>query len=129
MHRIDPFTLDHHEAAMALWQRTAGVVLRDADGREAITAFLARNPGLSFVAVSEAGLVGAVLCGHDGRRGLGSALAGRCLAALAAAGIAKCHLFVRADNPAAEAFWSHLGWERRGDLVMMSTSVAGGPNA
>ena len=36
---------------------------------EAICSYLQRNPNLSFVAVCESEIVGAVMCGHDGRRG------------------------------------------------------------
>jgi len=56
--------------ARALWEGTPGVGLSDADASDAIKAFLARNPGTSFVALEGSVLVGTVLCGHDGRRGL-----------------------------------------------------------
>lgn len=35
-----------------------------------ITAYLERNPGFSFVAKYNGKIIGAVMCGHDGRRGL-----------------------------------------------------------
>ncbi|HYO13072.1 MAG TPA: GNAT family N-acetyltransferase, partial [Thermoanaerobaculia bacterium] len=60
------------------------------------------------------------------RRGIGAALAGRCLEALAEQGIFKCHLFVRVDNPEARAFWKRVGWTVRDDVVMMSRTVSGG---
>ena len=43
--------------------------MNDADTQEGIDAYLRHNPGLSFVARDVGQLVGAVLCGHDGRRG------------------------------------------------------------
>src|SRR4051812_18186156 len=110
---IREFVAADYDAVCALWRASPGVVLRDADAREPLIAYIARNPGLSFVAVDDAYLVGAVLCGTDGRRGylqhlavapthqrrgVGRRLAERSVAALAARGIDKCHLMVLADN-------------------------------
>ena len=133
-------TIQDYDAVIALWQSADGVGLSDADYREAIGRYLARNPGLSFTAwdgdLETAGsLVGAVLCGHDGRRGyvhhlavrpshrrqgIGKALANHCLDALAAEGIDKCHLLVFATNDNAIAFWKGVGWIQRVDLNVMS---------
>lgn len=140
---ILPFDLQHYAAVFALWKSTEGLTLRDADSREAIGRYLERNPGLSFVAFDEETLVGAVLCGHDGRRGylqhlavapghrrrgIGAALAERCLAALVEQGIFKCHLFVRTDNLEARAFWERVGWTVREDILFLSRTIAGGGN-
>ena len=66
---ILPFEKHHYEAARALWERTDGVGLSDADAEPAIAQFLDRNRGLSLVAISANELVGTILVGHDGRRG------------------------------------------------------------
>lgn len=123
---------------LAMWQQTEGVGLSSADSKERIAAYLERNPGCSFTAWSGQQLVGAVLCGHDGRRGylhhlavlrdwrkqgVGSVLVMRCLEALQAAGIDKCHLFVFKDNVPGRIFWEKAGWHERDDLVIMSHSV------
>ena len=130
-----PFEPQDYEQVMALWQETEGITLREVDSRDWILAYLARNPGLSFVARDGDVLVGAVLAGTDGRRGylqhlavalsyrgrgVGRGLAERVLEALSGAGIAKCHLMVRAENEAAKAFWQHVGWTLRDDIVVMS---------
>jgi len=132
---ITPFQPSDYEEAIALWQRTEGVTLRSADSSEAVLRYLKRNPGSSFVAREQDTLVAAVLGGHDGRRGylhhlavapthrgrgIGRALAERVLTALGTQGIHKCHLMVRADNADALAFWAHIGWAQRADLVIMS---------
>jgi len=132
---ITPFQLSDYEEAMTLWQRTEGLTLRAADSCEAVLRYLKRNPGSSFVAREQDTLVAAVLGGHDGRRGylhhlavapthrgrgIGRALAERVLTALGTQGIHKCHLMVRADNADALAFWAHIGWAQRADLVIMS---------
>ena len=39
------------------------------DSRDGVLRFLKRNPATSVVAVEDGKIVGAILCGHDGRRG------------------------------------------------------------
>lgn len=126
------------EGALALWRRTEGVGLSDADRPEALGAFLERNPGLSQVALADGRLAGTVLCGTDGRRGylhhlaveaasrragIGCALVAAALAALAQVGIRKCHAFVFRDNLLGALFWERAGWERREDLVVHSKPI------
>ena len=137
---LRPFRADDHAAALALWERTPGMGLSEADAPEAIAAFLARNPGLSWVAVQDDGtLVGTVLCGHDGRRGLIHHLVvdGPCrrqglarqllrhsLDGLRAAGIDKCHLLVFASNADGLAFWRRVGAQERVELSLFSLPTA-----
>ena len=133
-----------YDEVMALWSATEGLTLREADSREAIVRYLERNPGLSFVARDEGHLVGAVLAGTDGRRGylqhlavapshrgrgVGRTLAQRAVEALRSLGVAKCHLMVRQENAAARAFWEHLGWQDRADVVLMSDADPNVANA
>ena len=66
--RITPFEMSDYDAAVSLWRDAEGVVLGAADDRDAIARFLAHNDGLSFVARRDGRLVGAALCGCDGRR-------------------------------------------------------------
>jgi putative acetyltransferase len=112
--------------ARELWERTEGIGLNESDTDAAIASFLARNPGLSAVATGADGeLLGAVLCGHDGRRGflhhlavarahrrtgLGRRLVEFCFAGLAAEGIPRCNVFVYEDNGEGTKFWLHNGW-------------------
>lgn len=132
---IREMTIHDYEEVLVLWQTSEGVGLSDADSEQSIASYLHRNPGLSFVASDGQHLVGAVLCGHDGRRGyihhlavskshrrqaLGRALVDRCLSALRRDGIAKCHIFVFADNRDTIGFWKGIGWTQRVELVMMS---------
>ena len=108
-----PFTTADYAQARSLWEATPGVGLSSADDLEPINAFLRRNPGTSFVAVDGDNLVGTVLCGHDGRRGLihhlvtatshrrrgiATLLLNQGLQALHDAGIDKCHLLVFRSN-------------------------------
>lgn len=132
---VREFAPADYDAAYALWRTSEGIGLNESDSREAIAMFLERNPRLSLVAVDNRGtIVGAVLCGHDGRRGylhhlavavshrrkgLGRTLVDSCLQRLKALGIPKCTIFLYADNAAGRAFWFKHGWAARDDLVVV----------
>jgi ribosomal protein S18 acetylase RimI-like enzyme len=141
---IRGFTLADYDAAYALWTATEGVGLSQADEPRNIARFLERNPGMSFVAEDGGRMVGAVLCGSDGRRGflhhlavdrahrrsgVGRRLVERCVSALSAAGMRKCHIFVLADNVDGQRFWRSIGWEVRTTLIVMSRDVPNPPVA
>ena len=124
--QIRPFARADYPAACRLWQGMPGIGLNESDSEEAVARFLERNPGASFVAFEPSGaLVGAVLCGHDGRRGylhhlavdhahrgrgLGRALVDHCFARLAAEGIPRCNIFVYDENAEGTRFWLSTGW-------------------
>ena len=131
---IREMTLADYGAVMALWNASPGV--RANEPPEEIERILRRNPGLCCVAVAatepaESELAGAVLCGHDGRRGylyhlavadkfrrqaIGRQLVDCCLSRLKAEGIQRCTIFLVADNAAGELFWRQTGWRERTDL-------------
>lgn len=133
-----PMTAADIADALTLWNGMPGVTLRDADAPDALSRYLARNPGFSVGARAGGRLVGVSLAGHDGRRGylhhvavaadhrrrgLGRALVERCLAALVAEGIGKCHIFVNADNEEGKMFWRKIGWSERAGLHLMSITL------
>lgn len=135
---IAPFEMADYAEVLALWKRTEGMGLSAADSPERIHQYLERNPGFSLTARLEGALVGAALCGHDGRRGylhhvavlpeargkgIGAMLVRECLARLRAAGIDKCHLFVYRDNETGRSFWQRTGWRERVELVLMSKDI------
>ena len=132
---VRPFAIEDHHRVLGLWTQCTGIGLSDADTRENISAYLERNPGMSFVAEADNTLVAAVLCGHDGRRGylnhlavlpsfrrqgLGRIMVQHCLEALKGVGIGKCHLFVFPENETALRFWQQIGWTQRTDLCIVS---------
>jgi len=138
MDTITEFTMNHYDAAVALWRETPGVGVSSADEPAAIEAYLARNPGTSFVALVDSKLVGTILCGHDGRRGyihhvaihpdyrrqgIATELVDRGLAALKETGIGKCHLFIFPQNQNGIAFWDTIGWDYREDVRIMSKFI------
>lgn len=128
-------TPEDFESILDLWKRTPGIKVSEADTREGLAAYFDRNPGLSFVARTSNTIIGTIMAGHDGRRGylqhlavdtayrrqgIGTELVGRSLAALAALGINKAHLFALEDNESGKRFWQSLGWKERRDVVLFS---------
>jgi putative acetyltransferase len=142
-------TSDDYDAVFDLWSRCTGIGLGTSDTRPAITAYLARNAGMSAVAVKDADAerdasarlpLGAVLCGHDGRRGtlhhlavepahrrqgVARALVSWCITALADAGIDKCNIFLWRDNADGEGFWLREGWSTRPDIMLVQRFTRG----
>jgi ribosomal protein S18 acetylase RimI-like enzyme len=122
-------------AAMELWKSIPGIGLSASDGESETHAFLARNPGLNFVAEVAGRLVATVMAGNDGRRGyiyhacvapawrgrgIGKSLMALSLDGLTAAGLHKVSLYCKADNEMGKAFWEYSGWTRRDDLALYS---------
>jgi ribosomal protein S18 acetylase RimI-like enzyme len=120
------FVMDDYDGAIGLWERMEGVEVCEGDSREEIAQYLRRNPGLSHVVEADGQIVGAALCGHDGRRGwiyhlavatthrrqkIGQQLLEACLNGLRAAGLKRAIILVDGDNPAGHDFWLRNGWE------------------
>ena len=130
------------DEVLALWQGMEGIGFDEvADSPEGIGQYLARNPGLSSAATVDSDIVGAVMGGHDGRRGylhhlavaerhrrggIGCGLVDRSLRALRESGIRRCHVFVFEEGAAAQAFWNAIGWERPEYLGIMSRNIIDG---
>ncbi len=133
--QIEILDLIHYDEVMSLWKRCEGIGLSDADKRQNIEFYLERNPGLSFIAIDSNVIIGAILAGHDGRRGyihhlavapshrkqgIGRVLVEKCLCLLKKEGITKCHLFVFQKNRNAISFWETVGWLQRTDIKIIS---------
>lgn len=125
--------LDDYDSVYALWLSCSGMGLNDLDdSREGIAKYLARNPDTCFVAVEQGDIIGAILTGHDGRRGyishtavspayrrqgIGRQIVETALSALKAQGINKVNLVVFAHNDKGNAFWEKIGFTQRPDLI------------
>jgi ribosomal protein S18 acetylase RimI-like enzyme len=119
---------DDYEQVNQLWANAGpGVHVGRSDKLEEIAKKLKRDPDLFLVAENQVRIIGAVLGGYDGRRGLVYHLAvlrehrhagiGRALMQelenrLRAKGCLRCYLLVTWDNPDARKFYQELGWER-----------------
>jgi ribosomal protein S18 acetylase RimI-like enzyme len=134
-YRFQPMEKGDLAEVIQFWQGMEGIGLSESDSYSALSSYLERNPGLSWVVRNrDRDLIGAVLCGHDGRRGylhhlavgpewrrkgIGRALVERCLSSLRELKILKGNVFLFSRNPEGEAFWRGMGWKRREDLVLV----------
>ncbi|MBO4406808.1 MAG: GNAT family N-acetyltransferase [Clostridia bacterium] len=125
-------TVRDYPEVKALWMTIRGFAIRSVDDSpEGVERFLRRNPSTSVVARVKGEVVGAVLCGHDGRRGslyhvcvredyrrrgIGKAMVVFCMNALRKEQISKVSLIAFTANDVGNAFWKEIGWVRRGDL-------------
>ncbi|MBV7434572.1 GNAT family N-acetyltransferase [Cardiobacteriaceae bacterium TAE3-ERU3] len=115
-------------AALELWASTPNMGMHPVDDTpEALTNFLAFNPGINFVAMDGDELVGIVLCGCDGRRGtiyhaaiaashqrrgIATRMLNACENALKERGITRMRLMIFNDNHSGKAFWAAHGWQQ-----------------
>ena len=124
-------TINDYEQAYALWLVCGNGLNDKDDSREGIDKYLKRNPSTSFVAVCEGKVVGVILCGHDGRRGIiqhacvspdhrregiGQKLVELALEALDKEGITKVLLVAFKKNEGGNRFWEAQGFTLREDL-------------
>ena len=129
---IRVMTTDDYEEVHNLWMSIHGFAIRSIDdSKEGVERFIRRNPKTSVVAVSDGKIVGAILCGHDGRRGcmyhvcvhedyrkhgIGKSMAVACMRALQAEQINKVNIVAFKSNELGNHFWKEEGWNFRDDL-------------
>ncbi len=130
---IRNMNIDDYDSVYALWLSCPGMGLNNLDdSREGIAKYLARNPDTCFVAEEQGNIIGAILTGHDGRRGyishtavspayqrqgIGKQMVEAALNALKAKSINKVNLVVFARNEKGNAFWEKMGFTQRSDLI------------
>ena len=131
-YEIRVMTLLDYDEVYKLCMSTQGFGIRSIDdSREGVERFLKRNPSNSMVAVCDGKIVGAILCGHDGRRGcmyhvcvhekyrkngIGKSMAVACMRALQAEQINKVNIIAFKSNEVGNQFWKGEGWTFREDL-------------
>ena len=119
---------EDYPAVIALWQEAGpGIHVRRSDEPEEIAKKMQRDPDLFLVAELGGQIVGAVLGGFDGRRGMmyhlavgeehrnqgfGLALMRALEERLRALGCIRYYLLVTPDNLPAMRFYEDHGWER-----------------
>ena len=119
---------EDYSAARFLWENAgSGINVRRSDEPEEIQKKLQRDPDLFLVAETDGNLIGTVIGGFDGRRGLiyhlavepvfrklgiGSLLMDEVEQRLKAKGCLKCYLMVTVENENAMGFYEGRNWER-----------------
>ncbi|MFH1523686.1 MAG: GNAT family N-acetyltransferase [Chloroflexota bacterium] len=117
---------EDYPSARSLWENAgSGIHIRRSDEPEEIQKKLQRDPDLFLVAEAEGKMIGTVIGGFDGRRGIvyhlavdpdfrqhgvGSLLMDEVERRLKAKGCIKCYLMVTAENETAMRFYEKRGW-------------------
>ncbi|MCL2157773.1 MAG: GNAT family N-acetyltransferase [Oscillospiraceae bacterium] len=130
--QIRKMTPGDYEQAYELWLESGNGLNDIDDSKSGIEKHLKRNPNTCFVAEENGKIIGAIMSGHDGRRGfightaviaserkrgIGTALANKAIEALKAEGITKVALLVFIDNGTGNKFWEKLGFNTRSDVI------------
>jgi ribosomal protein S18 acetylase RimI-like enzyme len=118
---------------LELWKQAGpGIHLRRSDEKDEIAKKLLRDPDLFLVAEMNGCLIGSVLGGFDGRRGMvyhlavsapfrkmgvGTALMDQLEKRLIQKGCIRSYLLVTHDNLDAIHFYENFGWERMDLLI------------
>ena len=116
-----------YEPVFALWKSIEkGVHTGRSDTPAEIEKKLKRDPDLFLIAEAEGAIIGSVIGGYDGRRGLvyhlavdlafrnkgiGSQLMDELESRLRAKGCLKCYLLVTTDNSEVETYYQKRGWQ------------------
>lgn len=132
MYTVRTMTIEDYAGVYALWMSIKGFAIRSIDdSRVGVERFIKRNPTTSVVAEENGEIVGAILCGHDGRRGclyhvcvredcrmrgIGKAMVVQCMEKLKEEQISKVSLIAFTVNDIGNAFWRRIGWTKREDL-------------
>ena len=130
--KIRQMKIEDYDEVYHLWKRIRGFGIRSMDdSKEGIDRFLKRNPTTSVVAEEDGKIVGAILCGHDGRRGclyhvwvdeafrrngIGKAMVVKTMEALKEEQINKVCLIAFTSNDIGNAVWNTIGWTKREDM-------------
>ena len=140
-YRIRPVTIADYDSIFELWNSTEQsrrALNQIDDSREGIDKYLKRNPNTCFAAVIDDRIVGVILSGHDGRRGIihhlcvhpefrrlgiASQLVSCAEIALQKEGIQKVFGLVFKDNDAANSFWESRGYTIRFNLNYRNKSM------
>ena len=137
MVKIRVMTIADFDGICEVWKNHVGTNPVD-DSAEGFAKYIRRNPTTSFVAEDNGKIVGTILAGHDGRRGLfhhvsvlpeyqkqgiGKMLVDNAMDALEKEGITKVLLVVFKDNDNGNAFWEHIGFTKRDDLFYRNKYV------
>ena len=134
-------TADDYDEIFEMWnqvEQTKRALNPIDDSREGISRYIARNPNTCFAAVFDGKIIGAILTGHDGRRGLihhlcvhpdfqrrgiARTLVSKAEDAMKKEGIQKIFGLVFKDNDAANLFWESMGYSLRTNLNYRNKSL------
>ena len=129
-----------YDSVYRLWESIEkGVHVGRSDTLAEIGKKITRDPDLFLIAEADGAIIGSVIGGFDGRRGLiyhlavaasfrglgiGSRLMDEVEARLRAKGCLKCYLLVTTDNPEAEGYYRQRGWQSMDTIHLFGKELA-----
>jgi ribosomal protein S18 acetylase RimI-like enzyme len=132
--KIEKFSMKSYNDIVHLWKK-AGISMGSSDSKKEIKRMLERNPDLFLLGKIKEKVIAVVMGGFDGRRGYvhhlavdpkhqkkgyGKNLMKALIEQFRRNGVHKIHLFIEKQNQTVVDFYSHLDWQIREDLIMMS---------
>lgn len=129
-----------YQQVIDLWSSIEkGVHVGRSDAPTEIEKKLARDPDLFLVAESESQIIGSVIGGYDGRRGMiyhlavnaafrglgiGSRLMDEVESRLRSKGCLKCYLLVANDNHEVGTYYQERGWKHMNDVQLYGKTLS-----
>jgi ribosomal protein S18 acetylase RimI-like enzyme len=133
------FAADYPQVESLWATMDKGVRLGRSDTREEIQKKIARDPDLFLVAEEDGQIIGTVIGGFDGRRGMlyhlavvassrgqgvGSRLMDEIESRLRTKGCVRCYLMVLAGNEDAMRYYEKRGWETMEHVLTYAKNLA-----
>jgi ribosomal protein S18 acetylase RimI-like enzyme len=129
MYNIEKMNIKDYEEIHDLWKNTDGMGVNEHDdSRESIEKFILKNPNSCFVVNFDNRIIGTIMGGNDGRRGLiyhlmvkpehrkngiGKKLIEKVENSIKKEGISKIYISVFLENEIGNNFWEKNGYEIR----------------
>ena len=138
MYKIKKMDIKNYQEIIKLWKNTEGIGINDYDdSRRSIKKFIEKNPNTCFVAENNNEIIGTVMGGNDGRRGIiyhlmvkpehrkngiGKKLLDKAENGLRKEGINRIYLFVHRENKIGNRFWKNNDYIIR-DFLIFRTRI------
>jgi len=134
---IKKLTLSDYPSLIEIWKE-AGFKIGKSEEKQEVEKFLQTNPNTSLGIYINDTLIGCILGGYDGRRGLihhfavrkehqgkgyGKALLNQLMAIFKENGVVKVSFWVKKDNTQVIPFYERNGFILRDDLITMSKEL------
>ena len=140
MYKIRPMAIEDYKEIIKLWKNIEGVGINEYDdSKKSIRKFLQMNPKTCFVAEKEnIEIIGTILGGYDGRRGLiyhlmvksehrktgiGKELIEKVEKEFKKQGIKRIYIVTFKENEIGNKFWEKNGYEIRESINFRSKKI------
>lgn len=140
MYKIRLMEIKDYSKIIKLWKNTEGIGINEYDdSKKSIKKFLLKNPKTCFIAENnESEIIGTIMGGNDGRRGLiyhlmvtseyrnkglGKKLLERTEKIFKKEGLKRIYLLALTENDIGNRFWVNNGYEIHNFIVLRSKKL------